>query len=529
MLYRRDGEDRERAKNHPLYWLLHEAPNSEMSAFQWKETVGTHLFLRGNHFSHIERDRANRIKALWPLSPDRMTVKRPQPSAPLVYEYRTDAGGKRLYEPYEILHVRGMSLDGIIGLSPITVARDVIGAAVATHEYGARFFSNSSLATGLLTPETHLQPEQMKELRESWERSQGGPGNWHRTVITPPNLKFTALSITPEDSQFIETMKFRVADVARIFGVPPHKVGDFDRATYSNIESTNREWIKTGEPMVHWNRLENEINRTLLSDRQQGEYFCEHLIDGLLRGDMEQRHTAYASGIQWGHLTPNEVRRMENRPPLGPEGDEPWMPSNMIFMPDPNEPEPEPVVVMAPAPEQEPEEDPGEAPAGDTVAVDEKTQAAARAFLPAFADVISRVVRREKADILASARHLLKRGRIEDFDAWLAEFQPQHEEWSSEQVEPLLRSFYLSVLGASGADVAGIGSLVGSRSSAFGHVRAGRVAEVREWAHAAGGDVSALEARMNNGGSEDPGMIADALVRAEYDAIRPLIGGSCGH
>jgi hypothetical protein len=384
---------------------------------------------------------------------------------------------------------------------------------VATHEYGARFFANSSLATGLLTPETHLQPEQMKELRESWERSQSGAGNWHRTVITPPNVKFTALSITPEDSQFIETMKFRVADVARIFGVPPHKVGDFERATFSNITETDREWIKTGEPMVHWNRLEAEINRTLLSDRQQGEFYCEHLIDGLLRGDQAQRYAAYGIGLVNGFLDINQTRRFENMPPYGPEADQPRVAVNTMALPKPGEEIPPAEVV------------PEEVPADASVAVDEKTQAAARAFLPAFADVIARVIRRERSDVLASARHLLKRGRVDDFDAWLVEFQPQHEEWSREQVAPLLRSFHTAVLGASGADVAGIGSLVDNRSSAFGHVRAGRVAEIREWAHAAGGDVSALEARMNNGGSEDPGMIADALVQAEYDAIRPLIGG----
>jgi hypothetical protein len=192
----------------------------------------------------------------------------------------------------------------------------------------------------------------------------------------------------------------------------------------------------------------------------------------------------------------------------------------MMPLPKPGEEMPKPAPAAPPAANV-----PEEVPADEPNAVDEKARAAAQAFLPAFADVIARVIRRERAEVLNNAKRTLRRGAVEDFDEWIVGFGAQHEDWSREQVEPLLESFHRAVIGASGADAAGIGSLVGSRSSAFGRVRAGRVAEIREWAHAAGGDVSALEARMNNGGSEDPGMIADALVQAEYDAIRPLIGG----
>jgi hypothetical protein len=196
----------------------------------------------------------------------------------------------------------------------------------------------------------------------------------------------------------------------------------------------------------------------------------------------------------------------------------------MMPLPKPGEEMPKPAPAAPPAANV-----PEEVPADEPNAVDEKTQAAARAFLPAFADVIARVIRREKADVMASARHLLKRGKAEEFDAWLDDFGAQHEAWSREQVDPLLRSFYLSLIGASGAGAAGIGSLVDSRSSAFGRGRAERMASVREWAHAAGGDVSAFEARMNNGGGEDPGAMALDLIASGYELVRPLIGGDRAH
>lgn len=278
-----------------------------MTSFVFRETLMSHLLLWGNAYAQIIRDGRGRILALYPLLPDRMTVDRTA-DGQLYYEYRKDSGYVIL-RPEDILHIPGLGFDGLVGYSPIAMAKNAIGMAIATEEYGGKFFANGASPGGVLEhPGVVKDPAR---IWESWNAVYQGSGNVHRVAVLEEGMKFQPIGIPPEQAQFLETRKFQTEEICRIFRVLPHLVANLDKATFSNIEHQSISFVvHTIRPWLV--RLEQGMNKALLSPSEKGRYFVGFVVDGLLRGDYASRMQGYAIGIQNGFLSPNDVRTLEN-------------------------------------------------------------------------------------------------------------------------------------------------------------------------------------------------------------------------
>jgi len=230
--YKSDGS-KERVFTHPLYILLHDSPNAEMTSFVWRETLMSHLLIYGNAYSQIIRDGRGYPIGLYPLLPSNMTVERDKCSGELVYTYNSEKGQVKLQRG-NVLHIPGLGFDGIVGYSPIAIAKQAIGTALAVEEYGAAFFANGANPGGVLEfPNT---VKDVQRVKDSWNAGYQGSGKSHKIAILEEGAKFSAISISPEQAQFLETRKFSTNEICRLFKVPPHMVGDLERATFSNIE-----------------------------------------------------------------------------------------------------------------------------------------------------------------------------------------------------------------------------------------------------------------------------------------------------
>ena len=222
-----------KAQEHPLYRLLHDEPNSEMTSFVWREAMLTHLLLWGNSYSQIIRNGRGHILGLYPLLPDRMEVDRDS-AGTLTYTYSLASGQTVRLLPEDVLHIPGLGFDGVMGYSPIALEKNAIGLGIAAEEYGSKFFSNGATPSGVLThPNTVKDP---KKLRESWNAAYGGSANSGKVAILEENMKFERISMPNNEAQFLETRKFQVSEICRIYRVPPHLIGDLEHATFSNIE-----------------------------------------------------------------------------------------------------------------------------------------------------------------------------------------------------------------------------------------------------------------------------------------------------
>lgn len=314
-LYRyNDSGSKEKAVDHPLYRLLHDEPNPEMSSFVFRETLMTHLLLWGNAYAQIIRNGKGDIIALYPLMPNKMTVDRDE-NGKLYYSYQrsndeaTGESGKVILKSDSVLHIPGLGFDGLVGYSPIAMAKNAIGLAIATEEYGAKFFANGAAPSGVLEhPGTLKDPS---KIREAWQSQFGGSQNSGKVAVLEEGMKYTPISISPEQAQFLETRKFQINEIARIFRVPPHMVGDLEKSSFSNIEQQSLEFVKyTLDPWVV--RWEQSIMRTLLSPTEKNEYFVKFNLEGLLRGDYQSRMNGYAIGRQNGWMSANDIRELEN-------------------------------------------------------------------------------------------------------------------------------------------------------------------------------------------------------------------------
>lgn len=311
-----DKGGRERALDHPLYRLLHDEPNPEMTSFVFRETLMSHLLLWGNAYAQIVRNGKGDVLGLYPLMPNKMKVDRDD-KGNLYYEYsRTseDANtlGKKqkvILRPSDVLHIPGLGFDGLVGYSPIAMAKNAIGLAIATEEYGAKFFANGATPGGVLEhPGIVKDPE---KIRESWNSAFQGSANAHKVVVLEENMKYQPIGISPEQAQFLETRKFQINEIARIFRVPPHMVGDLEKSSFSNIEQQSLEFVKyTLDPWVV--RWEQAMTRVLLLDSEKPHYYIKFNLDGLLRGDYQSRMNGYAIGRQNGWMSANDIRELEN-------------------------------------------------------------------------------------------------------------------------------------------------------------------------------------------------------------------------
>ena len=316
-----DDGGKEKAVEHPLYFLLHDEPNPEMTSFIFRETLMTHLLLWGNAYSQIIRDGKGEVVALYPLMPDRMKVDRDE-HGKLYYEYTVydsdDVDGRKgtnkvgrtvRLQPHDVLHIPGLGFDGLVGYSPIAMAKNAIGLAIATEEYGSKFFANGAAPSGVLEhPGTIKDPS---KVRESWQATFGGSGNANKIAVLEEGMKYTPISISPEQAQFLETRKFQIDEIARIFRVPPHMIGDLEKSSFNNIEQQSLEFVKyTLDPWV--SRWEQAMVRALLTPDEKKKYFFKFNVDGLLRGDYQSRMNGYATARQNGWMSANDIRELEN-------------------------------------------------------------------------------------------------------------------------------------------------------------------------------------------------------------------------
>ena len=334
-----DGGGKEKALDHPLYLLLHDEPNPEMSSFVFRETLMTHLLLWGNAYAQIIRNGKGEVIALYPLMPNKMSVDR-DANGQLYYTYTrstdeapTMQGMTVTLKPSDVLHIPGLGFDGLVGYSPIAMAKNAIGMAIACEEYGAKFFANGAAPGGVLEhPGTIKDPQRV---RESWQSTFGGSGNANKIAVLEEGMKYTPIGISPEQAQFLETRKFQINEIARIFRVPPHMVGDLEKSSFSNIEQQSLEFVKyTLDPWVI--RWEQSIMRSLLSDSEKKEYFVKFNLEGLLRGDYVSRMNGYAIGRQNGWMSANDIRELENldRIPAEEGGDLYLINGNMLPLKD---------------------------------------------------------------------------------------------------------------------------------------------------------------------------------------------------
>lgn len=322
-VYEYRGNGKERVPEHPLYFLLHDAPNPEMTSFIFRETLMIHLLLWGNAYAQILRDGMRRVVGLYPLLPSRMSVDRDS-NGEIIYTYSPHSdenpmlSGKaqiKLRREY-VLHIPGLGFDGLVGYSPIAMARNAVGMTLACEEYGSAFFANGARPGGILKHPGVLKDP--SKLRDSWQAVYGGTTNTGKVVVLEEGVDYQQISIPPEEAQFLETRKFQIDEIARLYRVPPHMIGDLEKSSFNNIEQQSLEYVKyTLNPWVV--RWEQALQKALFIPAEQRRYFIKFNVDGLLRGDYQSRMQGYAIGRQNGWLSANEIREMENMNPIADE------------------------------------------------------------------------------------------------------------------------------------------------------------------------------------------------------------------
>ncbi len=312
--YRYIGEGKEKVYDHPLYKILHDEPNPEMTSFTLREAMMTHLLLWGNAYCQIIRNGKGDILGLYPLLPDKMEVDRDN-KGEIYYTYMKD--GVPHYLRYdEVLHIPGLGFDGIIGYSPVALAKNAIGLNIAAEEYGGKFFANNATPSGILSTSGTIKDP--SKVRDAWQSAYGGSGNSNKVAVLEDGLTYQPISMPNSDAQFLETRKFQIEEICRIFQVPPHMVADLSKSSFSNIENQSISFVvHTIRPWLV--RIEQAMNKKLFKKSEKGTYFVSFNASALMRGDYKSRMDGYSIGIQNGFFSVNDVRRMENLDPIPAE------------------------------------------------------------------------------------------------------------------------------------------------------------------------------------------------------------------
>lgn len=409
----------------PVDRLLHTRPNPEMTPYTFRQTLTSHRLLWGNGYAEIERNNAGAPIALWPLPPDRVDVVRD--ARGLAYQVRTDAGEVFQLPAENVLHIRGLGFDGIVGYSVIAFARESFGLGLATEQVGAAVFGNGLRPGGQLELDGRLTPEARKQLRKEVEGRHRGPQNAGSVMILEKGTKFTPSMIPPDDAQWIEARKFQVTEVARWFHVPPHKIGDLEKATFSNIAEQNIDFVQSAiMPIVlGW---EQEANWKLLA---LDALFTKMNMRSLLRGNPTQQSEFYRTMINAGVFSVNEVRELEDMNPIGSEGDKHFIQMNMTTLDkigEDRKPEPAPNVLPEPDTEGEPAED-----------ADTNVKRAMRAV---FHDAADRVIRKDAKAIRSQLKRFKETGQLA---TWLGVYFAENKVHIANQISPPIRALAESV------------------------------------------------------------------------------------
>lgn len=313
-------------RDHPLYRLLHSQPNSWQTSFEFREMMQANFELRGNAYAYKNMDQRGNVLELLPLHPDRVEVKQLRDMSLEYHVQLGDSSDRVVLRQDQVFHLRGLSSNGYIGRSTLQDARDVIGVAISTQEFAGRFYKNDATPSVVLSHPGKLNKEVADRIRDSWNAAFAGSGNARKTAVLEEGMSIERLTLSAEDAQFLETRKFQRSEIAGLFRVPAHLIGDLERATFSNIEAQQIDFVMhcIRPRLVRW---EQAMMRDLFAKPEQ--YFPEHNVEGLLRGDAKSRFDAYAIGRNWGWLSVNEIRERENLNPI-PEGDVYLQPLNMV-------------------------------------------------------------------------------------------------------------------------------------------------------------------------------------------------------
>jgi HK97 family phage portal protein len=461
ILYRRTEKGKERAVDHPLFNVFRLQPNPESTSFQWREVEQGHLLLQGNCYSQIVLGGDGYVDELWPLDPERMVVRRLD--GKVVYEYNPHGSNARIVLPRDqVLHVAGLGYDGIKGYAVLELLANTIGAVAAADRYGAEFFKNEASPGGYIKLAGALKDDAARtRLRDSWEDMHGKWGNKRRVGVLEQGAEFNAISIPPEQAQFIETRKYGTSEISRIFGVPPHMIGDVERSTSwgTGIEqqgigfvvNTLRPWL------VRW---EQALTVQVLPEKDRGEYFFEFLVDALMRGDMQARWTAYRTAREIGILSANDVRELENMNDIE-NGDDYFVPMNWMTVENAQKAAPPGATKDEPpsVEEPDPEEDPESAPDGDEEAKSARElrsvrSAASRkkiadAHRAVVREASGRAIHRETGELRAAAKKMLRQRSTEEWQSWLEKFyRDEYGPWLYRVMAPALEALAGSVRAA---------------------------------------------------------------------------------
>jgi len=433
MIYRRlPNGGRERDTSHRLWPILHDAPNDEHTALEFRQFQMANLLLRGNSFSYVERTNGGEAKALWPLRSDQISVERSKGN--VIYTWTPSTGRGRPFMGYKIHHLRGLSRNGLTGLSPISLARESVGLGLAAEEFGARFFSGGANAGSVLKHPKTLSDGASKRLKASFDQAASGLSMSHKSILLEEGLDWQKMSVDPRDAQFIELRKFQTRDAARLFNIQPHLIGDLENATFTNIESQGIEFVVY--TLAYWLKMfEQSIHRDLFTDADRQTHFVEFLVDGLLRGDVAARGEFYNKLFQMGAISRNEIRARENLNPVS-GGDTFYIPMNMVAVGEDGTPIVRGAAGGAPSPQIR-AGDPRERRASDGT----DTRRALRAgFAGLFAYETRKALRAERKQVMKEARRQIDQRNEQTFATWLDQFYASHEKFVNELVSPVYRA-----------------------------------------------------------------------------------------
>jgi HK97 family phage portal protein len=422
----KDG-GKEKAITHPLYRVLKTKPNNlKTTSFEFREMMTGHMLLYGNAYAQIIRNRAGDVLELYPIHPTRIIPK--LESKKVVYVVRSDAGEDEILPGYEVLHLRAYRDEGLVGLSPIAAAKKAIEAGLSLESFGTNFFEGGAFPSGVLEYDGTMSDQAKSNLRDSWKKLYGGENRGRNTAILEGGLKWRQMGIPQSDAQFLEQRRFQVEEISRIYGVPPHLLGDLSRSTNNNIEMQSQEFISYC--LAPWmQRWEQAIVRDLL-DGNDEEYFVKHQANALMRGDSTARAAFYTAGRQWGLFSINDIRMLEDMNPIGPEGDVYLSPMNMVpagqegIQPEEPQNEPKTEEIEPKEPEKEDEED---------------TEEVRIAFRGAVKEAWARVIRKEIGLVKSAARSK----NSEEFIVWKDKFLEDHLEFTRNCIRSIGRAFFL--------------------------------------------------------------------------------------
>ena len=434
LVYERLADGKQRAPDHPLYHLLHNQPNPFMTSYQFRLLLQSHVLLWGNGYAEIEWGRDGTPKALWPLNPAGVTKKVER--SKLWYEVNLPDGDTKRIPGGKVYHVYGLG-DGWTGYSRIRLHREAIGLGLATEEFGSRFFSNGARPSGVLESATPLSPEAKKNLKDSWDSANGGLTKQQRVAVLENGIKYHQIGVPPEDAQFLLTRKFQKEEIASIFRVPLHLIQSLDHATNNNIEHQGLDFvINTMRPyLVMW---EQEAARVFFDDT----HFCEFLVDGLLRGDIKSRYDAYAVGRNWGWLSADDIRELENMNPLPDSKGQVYLqPLNMV----------EAGTELLPRDEEVRQLDTRNTRMEKRDGNSLLRHRTAESMKPVFRSAYQTIMRREKKNVLAAAKkHLRSEG---DFRFWLEEFYRDFPDYVAKEMRAAVESLVGAIVPLAGEQV----------------------------------------------------------------------------